>query len=149
MDEIAEAFAAMEWVYADRDPAACAELACRIAAAGSTPDEFLTYSELVAGVTFQLDNVRNGEPFEITEWNNLERAIIGSFLGKIAADSYCLGRFLASALVYGISGNDPGEGFYSLAEEVGLLGNSSETARLTFWFNQVRLARAWYAAHPA
>jgi hypothetical protein len=137
----------MEWVYADGDPAACAELARRIATVGRTAKDFLTYSQLVDGVTFQLPNVAGGEPFEIREWTNLDRAIIGSFLGKIAADSYQAGRFLASALVIGVESNGPGDGFYGLAEDVGLLRSPSDTARLQFWFDQIRLARAWYAAH--
>jgi hypothetical protein len=122
----------MNWGYTDGDPAACAELARRVAAVGRTAMDFLTYSQLVAGITFRLPNVANGEPFEIHEWTSLHRAIIGSFLGKVAADSYREGRFLASALVIGVESNGPGDGFYTLAEEVGLLRSSSETARLQF-----------------
>jgi hypothetical protein len=147
MDEAARLLAEMEWGYADGDPNACAELARRVAAAGRTAQDFLTYSQLVSGVTFRLHNVADGEPFEIREWTALDRAIIGSLLGKVAADSYQQGRFLASALVIGIESNGPGEGFYTLAEEVGLLRSSNETARLRFWLEQVQLARAWYAAH--
>jgi hypothetical protein len=148
MDEAARLLAEMEWAYADGDPAACAELSRRIAAVGRTAKDFLTYSQLVDGVTFRLPNVASGEPFEIREWTSLDRAIIGSFLGKIAADSYQQGRFFASALVIGVGSNGPGDGFYTLAEEVGLLRSSSETARLRFWFEQVQLARTWYASHP-
>jgi hypothetical protein len=148
MDEAAQLLAEMDWAYADGDPTACAELARRIAAVGRTAKDFLTYSQLVDGVTFQLPNVADGQPFEIREWTSLDRAIIGSFLGKIAADSYQEGRFLASALVIGVESNGPGDGFYGLAEDVGLLHSPSETARLRFWFDQVKLARDWYAAHP-
>ena len=147
MDEVARHLAEMEWVYADGDPTACAELARRIATVGRTATDFLTYSQLVDGVTFRLPNVARGEPFEIREWTNLDRAIIGSFLGKIAADSYQQGRFLASALVIGVESNGPGDGFYGLAEDVGLLRSPSETTRLQFWFAQIRLARAWYTTH--
>lgn len=148
MDEAARLLAETEWVYADGDPAACAELARRITVVGRTAKDFLTYSQLVDGVTFRLPNVADGEAFEIREWTSLDRAVIGSFLGKVAADSYRQGRFLASGLVIGVGSNGPGDGFYTLAEEVGLLRSSGETARLRFWFDQVRLARAWYAAHP-
>lgn len=148
MDEAARLFAEMEWTYADRDSAACAELACRVAAVGRTAKDFITYSQLVDGVTFRLANVAGGEPFEIRDWTSLDRAIIGSSLGKLAADSYQQGRFLASALVIGVGSNGPGDGFYTLAEEVGLLRSSSEMTRLRFWFEQVQLARAWHAAHP-
>lgn len=148
MDEAARLLAEMDWVYADGDPAACAELIRRIVAVGRTARDFLTYSQLVDGVTFRLPNVANGEPFAIREWTSLDRAVIGSFLGKIAANSFQQGRFLASALVYGMGSNGPGEGFYSLAEDVGLLRSSDETTRLRYWFEQARLARAWYASHP-
>jgi hypothetical protein len=148
MDEAARLLAAMRWTYVDSDPAAYAVLARRVAAVGRTPNDFLTYSQLVDGVTFRLASVAGGEPFEIREWTNLERSIIGSFLGCISAESYQQGQFLASALVIGVQSNGPGEGFYTLAEEAGLLRSTSDMARLRFWFEQVQLARAWYAAHP-
>ncbi len=147
MDEAARLLAAIEWTYADGDPVACAELARRIAVAGRTLDKFLNYTELVEGVTFRLPNVADGHSFEIHEWTDLNRALIGDFLGRIAADSYQQGRFLASALVIGKESSRPGEGFYGLAEDVGLLRSSNETLRLTFWFEHARLARAWYAAN--
>ena len=108
----------------------------------------MTYSQLVDRVTFRLTNVADGEPFEIREWTSLDRAVIGNFLGRIAAESYQQGRFLASALVIGMESNGPGEGFYTLAEEVGLLRTSDETARLQFWLDHVKRAREWYARHP-
>lgn len=148
MDKSTEILAGMKWIYADGDPAACAELSRRIAAIGRTEKDMLTYSRLVDGVTFRLPNVGGGEPFEFNEWSNLERAIIGDFLGKVAADSYQQGRFLASALVIGVNSNGPGEGFYALAKEAGLLRSSSETARLQFWLEHVKLAREWYGSHP-
>ena len=138
---------AMEWTYAGGDPKARAELARRIAEVGRTAEDFVTYSRLVADVTFKLSNVNGGKPFEIREWTNLDRAIIGSFLGRIAVDSYRKGKFLASALVIGVDSNGPGDGFYNLAEEAGLLSSSDEMTRLKFWFEHVRLARAWYASH--
>ena len=102
---------------------------------------------LVAGVTFRLPNVNGGKPFEIREWTELERAIIGNFLGRIAAESYQAGGFLSSALVIGMDSNGPGGGFYSLAEEAGLLASSDETARLKFWIEHIGMARIWYATH--
>jgi hypothetical protein len=148
MDHALHMLADMEFTYGDRDPEALAELAGRIAAVGRTPDQYLIYSQLVEGVTFRLPNVAGGEPFEIEEWTHLNRAILGSFLGRIAADSYRRGRFLASALVIGFVQNAPSEGFYDLATYVGLLRSNREDARLRFWFEQAGLARAWYTAHP-
>ncbi len=88
-----------------------------------------------------------GEPFAIKGWSARARAIIGDCLGHIAADSYRRGKFLASALVYTKESNEPGEGFWGLAETVGLLHTKSKDARLLFWFEHVALARAWYAAN--
>jgi hypothetical protein len=147
-DEVQRRLEELDWAYADGDPAALAELARRIAAVGRTPEGFLTYSQLVHDVTFRLPNVAGGEPFEIHEWTGLDRAIIGIFLGRIAAESYRRGRFFASALVIGTTNNGPGEGLYTLAEQVGLLlPSSGENARLRFWFEQIQRARAWYASH--
>jgi len=148
MDPILRYLDAIHWVYSDGDPTTRAELARRIAEIGHTTDQFIVYSELVDGVTFQLPNVNDGHPFQIEEWTDLNRAIIGCFLGNIAAMSYRQGRFFASALVIGFVANQPGEGFWSLARDVGLLRSNSEDARLRLWFEHVRIARAWYAQHP-
>lgn len=147
MNDAATRLMNMNWVYADGDTKARKEIARRIAAVGRTPNDFITYSKLVSNITFKLANVNNGKPFEIVEWTDLDRAIIGNFLGRVAADSYCDGGFLSSSLVIGVDANGPGEGFYSLAEEAGLLSSSDETARLKFWIEQIALARAWYAKH--
>lgn len=147
MDKAAKRLAAMQWVYGDGDKKALTELERRIAAVGRTVNDFVNYSQLVSGVTFKLPNVNGGKSFEICEWTNLDRAIIGNFLGRISADSYQEGRFLSSALVIGVDSNGPGEGFFSLAEEAGLLTSKDETMRLTFWIENIRQARAWYASH--
>jgi hypothetical protein len=146
MDPILRRLDAIQWTYSDGDPAAVAELARRIAEIGRTPEDFLVYSDLVNGVEFQLPNVNDGRPFEIVEWTDLNRAIIGCFLGNIAVESYRQGRFFASALVIGVVANQPGEGFWSLAQEVGLLRSNSEHARLQLWLEHARLARQWYAS---
>lgn len=143
----AKKLAEINWTYADHDSAACAELTRRISGIGRTKGDFLTYSQLVEEVTFCLPNVDTGEPFQITEWNSLERAIIGDFLGKIAAISYLQGGFLASSLVIGVESNSPGGGLYTLARDVGLLRSRSKDHELQFWMEQTRLARAWYISN--
>ncbi len=148
MDPILRRLDAIQWTYSDGDPNALAELARRISAVGRTRDDFIVYTDLVNGVTFQLPNVNDGRPFEIEEWTDLNRAIIGCFLGNIAAQTYREGRFFASALVIGVVANQPGEGFWSLAQQVGLLRANSEDARLQLWFEHVRIARQWYASRP-
>ena len=145
MDQVERRLNSMKWAYDDN--VARAGLARRIAAVGRAPDDFLTYTQLVEGVTFCMANVNRGRPFEIRQWNNLERSIIGSLLGQISAESYRAGRFFASALVIGAGTNGPGEGFYELAEQTGLMALTSEYARLKFWLDHVDCARRWYRAH--
>lgn len=150
MDEILRRLTEMEWVYGDGDPVALAELRRRIDVIGPDRDKFLTYTELVDGVTFRLANVNNGQPYEIREWTSLDRNIVGSFLGRIMADSYSEGCFMASALVIRGDGDEPGKGFYSIAQEVGALpARCSEDSKLQFWLRHVEIARRWYAEHHA
>jgi hypothetical protein len=148
MDPILRHLNAIQWTYGDGDPVALAELARRIHTVGRTKEDFIVYTDLANGITFQLPNVKDGRPFEIEEWTDLNRAIIGSFLGNIAAQTYRQGGFFASALVIGVVANQPGEGFWSLAQEVGMLQSNTEDARLRLWFEHVRLARHWYATRP-
>lgn len=147
MDEVLQRLEQTDWSYAESDPVALAELARRIAAIGRT-ERFLSYVQRVDRVTFRLPNVADGEPFQIRDWNGLNRAIIGSFLGRIVVDSYRRGRFFASALVIRSEGDGPGEGFFTLARDVRILRANSEDARLQFWLDHVRLARAWHRANP-
>ena len=45
-------------------------------------ESFITYSNLVAGVRFNLPNIRGGErTIDIGDWSELDRAMIGGFLG--------------------------------------------------------------------
>lgn len=145
MNRALQRLTALEWHYAGGDPKALAELARRITDVGRTPKDFISYSQLVADVTFKLPNVHGGKPFEIHDWTNLDRAIIGEFLGRLSVDSYREGEFFASALVIGSDSNGPGAGFYSLAKQAGLLTSSDEMTRLEFWLDHVRRARQWYA----
>jgi hypothetical protein len=121
-----------------------------LAEVGRTPWEFLTYSQLVDGVTFRLPTVEGGEPFEIDtrDWRSIDREIVSKFLGRMDSDSYRQGRFFASALVIAVSGNRPGPGFFDLAREVGLLRSHTRDDEDRFWFAQERAAREWYRAYP-
>lgn len=148
MDELAERLAAINWKYADKDPAAKAELASRIAQAGREL-RLITYSDLVRGVQFHLSNVRGAEPFEIDveDWTGLDRAIVGEFLGSISEDSYREGGFLATALVVNKSELKPSDQFFIWMKELGVLPNTREDTVLLFWIEQVNLAHQWYRTH--
>lgn len=86
VQKLAETLASTIWRYADADPNAKAELARRISDAGRKL-QLITYSDLTRGVTFTLPTVNGGQPFQIdvTDWLDLDRAMLGDFLGAISA----------------------------------------------------------------
>ena len=87
LDPILQKFEDIEWRYATGDTKALSTLEERIAAAGRK--RFLiTYSELVRGVTFNLPNVQRPRTIDVTDWQELDRAIVGNFLGYISMRSY-------------------------------------------------------------
>ncbi len=58
MDEIQRRFSAMQWLYAEQDPAALEELERRIASAGRAGRTMRLYSDLVQGVCFDLPSLK-------------------------------------------------------------------------------------------
>jgi hypothetical protein len=149
MDQIQRELDSIRWNYADGDPATLAEFARRIRDAVRSGKQTLTYSELAAGVTFHLPNVNDGQPYQIDvhDWENLDRAIVGDFLGKIDADSYRAGRFFASAMVISAERNMPSPAFFELARQVKLLRARGQDAELEFWTEQLNLSRTWFQAN--
>jgi hypothetical protein len=137
------------WPYSEADPAALAEIGRRIADVGRRKD-LIHYSKLASGVTLRMANVNDGEPFEmgVPEWSDLDRSILGDFLGKLSLESYQRGAFLASALVTSKGTQEPSQGFWNFVEELGLFRSTSPTRRLMYWTQQVQLAHTWYAANP-
>jgi len=87
MDPLLQRFRDMEWVYATGDPKALQTLEERIATAGRKRS-LITYSELVRGVTFDLPNLQKPRVIDTSDWHELDRAIVGSFLGYISMRSY-------------------------------------------------------------
>jgi len=136
------------WPYSDGDPAALREIGRRIAAVGARRD-LIHYSKLVAGLELRMTIVGDGVPFElgVPEWSDLDRSILGDFLGRLSLESYQRGGFLASALVTAKGTQEPGEGFWSFVSEMGTFTSTSANRRLMFWSEQVRLAHDWYAVN--
>jgi len=68
-----------------------------------------------------------------------DREEIARLLGEIAVHEYEASRPMLTALVvHRGDDNNPGEGFFSIAKELGLYsGSRDQIARLTFWANQV------------
>jgi len=148
MDSISARFREMRWDFGDKDEVARVELASRIAAAGRRRS-LVTYSELVKGVEFNLPNVRSGpRMIDPSDWEDLDRAIIGSFLGYLAMESYERAGFFSSALVVGKRDGTPGEGFYTLLKELGLIKSSKTDKALHLWAEHVAKAHQWYVSHP-
>ena len=88
MDKIFERFRAIKWNYAPRDAAARAEIDRRIAEVGRKRG-LITYSDLVRDITFNLPNLREpNHQIDTTDWQDLDRAILGDFLGYLSMESY-------------------------------------------------------------
>jgi hypothetical protein len=103
----------------------------------------------VHGVTFHLPNVRGGpRVIDVGDWEDLDRAIVGSFLGYIAMQSYFDAGFFASALVVGKQDGSPSEGFYSLLKELALIKATKSDKALHLWAEHVAKAHQWYVSHP-
>jgi hypothetical protein len=144
-DRIAERFREMKWHYADRDPDALRELEQRITAAGRKR-ALITYSDLVRGVRFNLPNLRDGErTIDVSDWQDLDRSIVGDFLGYMSMRSYERAGFFSSALVVSKMDGSPGEGFYTLLKELGLASSGRTDKAMYLWSDHVAKAHAWYA----
>ena len=148
MDPILTRFKQMSWRYAPQDPAGRALLSTRIAEAGRKGGT-ITYSALVMGVTFHLPSLAKPEHIIDTgEWEDLDRAIVGDFLGYLSMESYERAEFLCSALVVSKSDGTPGEGFYALLKELGLIASSKTDKAMYLWADHVAKAHEYYGRGP-
>ena len=148
-DDALAAFRRIHWSYADRDPAALGELRHRIADTGRRR-QLIRYSDLVHGVTFRLPNVGSGDPFQIDigDWRDIDRDLLGDFLGFLSFETYERHGFMASALVVSKADDNPSDGFWNLMKLLGLVKNPRSDKATFFWLDQVQRAHDWYAAHP-
>jgi|SRR5690606_15627290 len=149
MDAIAQALQNKDWKYGGADTAALDQMRMRIDKTGRRKT-LMTYKELVDGVLFRIPNVSGGAPFHIdlAEGRNLDREILGSFLGRLCAESYPARGFMASALVVSEATSQPGAGFGRLMREIGAVRSTRKTAVEEFWIEQVKRAHDWYDKHP-
>lgn len=149
MDSIAQALVRKDWTWGDSDPAALEELRSRIAETGRRQD-LMTYKRLVHGVLFRIPTVEGGTPFhmDLADGRELDRAILGSFLGRLCVDSYRAGQFMASALVVTDVDRRPGRGFGRLMLEIGAIRSTRPAVVEDFWLAQVQRAHAWYVGQP-
>lgn len=139
----------MTWRYADRDEDALRELEERIEEAGRA-QELITYSELVEGIEFNLDNVaRSPFTIDVHAWDEFDRQVVGDFLGAISARSYLAHGIFASALVVSAGERTPGVGYVNLLKQVGLVPRNDEMLVLEVWTRHVQHAFEHYSRDPA
>lgn len=79
--------------------------------------------------------------------NDSDRNRLSQDLREIAIHEQESGRPMLTSLVIHKSGdNDPGEGFFSIATDLGLFGGSRRTEeRALFWINQVSATHNYWA----
>jgi hypothetical protein len=137
-----------QWKFPLADPTARAELSRRIAATGKKR-ALITYSELVEGVLFTLPTVNNGDAFAIdtSDWRELDRMLVGEFLGAIATESYKLAGFFASALVVNRETQRPSAQFFKWMRDLGIIRGRGEDPETEFWAAEVTRAHDWYSAN--
>ncbi len=146
MDPVLKKFKEIEWRYATGDSTALAILEERISVAGRKRS-LITYSELVRGVTFNLPNVQKLRTIDVTDWQELDRAIVGNFLGYISMRSYEHAHLFSSALVVSKMDGSPGEGFYNLLKDLDLIPSVRSTKVLDIWAEHVAKTHTWFAKH--
>jgi len=135
-----------EWKYGDQDPVARAELKSRIETRVRS-DSTITYSKLADGVPFRLAEFNNGEPYylDFMERHGIDSTILGSFLGRIDADTYReAGFFITAFVVLGATGL-PSYSFFESAKDLNLIPDLGEDTKLRFWTEQMRLAKEYYS----
>lgn len=140
----------IQWAFAPEDLDAARNMAKRIARTGRLGSSFISYSNLVEGLTFTLPTVNDGQPFMIDthNWTGLDRQILGDFLGYISTQSFKTAGFRASCLVVGLKDNQPSEVYFDWMKDLNILSSKTEAAVLKYWSHEVRKAIAWYKANP-
>ncbi len=103
-----------------------------------TKEYLLTYYELIStaqhrGTTTYPDLAAiMGLPLR----GNYMQSQVGWILGEISEDEVNQGRPMLSAVVVGVNSGEPGEGFFTLAKQLGLLQDETKEGRLHFWREQ-------------
>jgi hypothetical protein len=118
-----------------------------------------------AGTTFLIERAHLRKTTSYTELNAIlerrtglpgfdftradERAAMGHLLYSIVMRTWPATKLMLSALVLYLNSNDPGTGFYSLAQELGLLpARASAQKKEEFWVTQVKELQKYYSRVP-
>jgi hypothetical protein len=110
-----------------------------------TKEYHLVYSELIQAARYRglITYGRVAAIMGLPPSGNHMAAEIGKILGEIVEEEHGQGRPMLSAIVVGAEGG-PGEGFYSLARDLGKLKADSPEARRRFWEKERNAAyREW------
>jgi hypothetical protein len=146
MDKIIERFNEMSWRFAPQDPEGCAALEGRIRDTGRR-GALITYSDLVRGVSFRLPGRDPPEhQIDVREWQEVDRSILGDYLGYLSMQTYQQAEFFCSALVVSKETGMPGEGFFGLLKDLGLISSSKTNKATYIWSDHVAKAHAWYGS---
>lgn len=110
-----------------------------------TVEYHLVYSELIVAarrrgtVTYQELAHVVGLPLV----GNYMGSRIGNLLGAVSQNEFNRGRPMLSAVAVTSNGN-PGDGFFTLAKELGLLESADKETQRAFWLSQKQqLYRIW------
>ena len=147
-DAVMEKLDRIEWPWADKDFEALEAIEARIADVGCRL-ALITYSDLVRGIRFNVPSLHAGKSFEINvhDWTDLDRALIGDFLGLASTRSYKKAQFMASALVVSKGECKPSWHFFQWLEKLDILPDLDDDTVMAFWANEVNKAHVWYTAH--
>ena len=145
MKDVERRLAEYNWPYAQHDPDARMELTRRIEAA-ARQGKLLTYSDLIKGVSFCIPNVNAGRSFgmDLHDLSELDRAIIGDFLGCISAGTYRSAGVFVSAIVVTKHDGTPGMGFTKFMRDLGLIPSTSADAAIERWVREVQNVHSLY-----
>lgn len=125
-------------------------------------DELVWDQLAEAGLAFLIERARSAR---LTSYTNLnitliertglpgfdfsradERAAMGHLLGLMVELNRPATNLMISALVCYLDANHPGSGFYTLAQELGVLSRqASAQQKLDFWVGQVRALHEYYS----
>ena len=129
----------MNWGWPEQDPKAVDELRHRIEETARRED-VITYSDLVRDATFNIPTINDGVPFQIVtgDWSELDRSLVGDFLGYLSYESYVRSGVFISALVVTQDERQPGPGFDQLMHETGMLTRKGDEAAAVCWAQEVQ-----------
>lgn len=138
---------ATKWSYAEKDPAAMKEIEARVRKA-ALEKRTIHYSDLVEDIAFHLPNLHGGKPFEIDvhNWRDIDRGMVGEFLGYLSMGTYERHGFLASTIVVGKEEQRPSQHFFDWMRKVGLLSGTTMDAELEFWVPEMNKTFDGYAS---